>query len=145
MSHFCIGLIAYEAITHNDQHAGQAGNFSPDLPGTHVDIYWHDQCSLFRYTSSHQNPVATLTLKAVTIGPKCSRSIIQLTKLWHRVVLYVWPRSLSIIFWPQTASYHLYSLAVDSYSVGVLSVPVEELDTRSSVSPFCRFVGLGDM
>ncbi len=28
------------AIIHNDQHAGQAGNFSPDKPGTHVDIYW---------------------------------------------------------------------------------------------------------
>jgi len=48
-------------------------------------------------------------------------------------------------FLAQTASYQLYSLAVDSYSVGVLSAPVEELDTRSSVSPFCRFVGLGDM
>ena len=35
----------------------------------------------------------------------------------------------------QTAPYHLYSLAVDFYSVGVLSLPVEELDTRSSVSP----------
>ncbi|GLB41894.1 putative beta-galactosidase, domain 3 [Lyophyllum shimeji] len=29
-------------ITHNDQHAGQAGNFSPDLPGTHVNIYCGD-------------------------------------------------------------------------------------------------------
>ncbi|KAG6910916.1 hypothetical protein DXG01_006599 [Tephrocybe rancida] len=29
-------------ITHNDQHAGQAGNFSPDRPGTHVDIYCGD-------------------------------------------------------------------------------------------------------
>ncbi|KAJ7164663.1 glycoside hydrolase family 35 protein [Mycena crocata] len=30
-------------ITHNDQHAGQAGNFSPDLPGTGaVDIYCGD-------------------------------------------------------------------------------------------------------
>ncbi|KAL9713437.1 hypothetical protein Ac2012v2_003047 [Leucoagaricus gongylophorus] len=29
-------------IIHNDQHAGQAGNFSPDLPGTHVDIYCGD-------------------------------------------------------------------------------------------------------
>ncbi|KAF8159357.1 glycoside hydrolase family 35 protein [Crassisporium funariophilum] len=29
-------------ITHNDQHSGQAGNFSPDLPGTHVDIYCGD-------------------------------------------------------------------------------------------------------
>lgn len=29
------------AITHNDQHAGGTGNFSPDLPGTgRVDIYW---------------------------------------------------------------------------------------------------------
>jgi len=42
-------------------------------------------------------------------------------------------------FLAQTASYHLYSLAVDSYSVGVLSVPVEELDMRSSVSPFLLF------
>ncbi|THV02456.1 glycoside hydrolase family 35 protein [Dendrothele bispora CBS 962.96] len=30
-------------ITHNDQHAGQAGNFSPDLPGTgRVNIYCGD-------------------------------------------------------------------------------------------------------
>ncbi|PFH50283.1 glycoside hydrolase family 35 protein [Amanita thiersii Skay4041] len=29
-------------IIHNDQHAGQAGNFSPDRPGTHVDIYCGD-------------------------------------------------------------------------------------------------------
>ena len=30
------------AITHNDQHAGGAGNFSPDLPGPgQVDIYWY--------------------------------------------------------------------------------------------------------
>jgi len=80
------------AIIHNDQHAGQAGNFSPDLPGTHVDIYWCVHCSLFRCISLHQNSVATLTLKAATIGPKYSPSIILLTKLWHRAVLYVWPR-----------------------------------------------------
>ncbi|KAF8645087.1 hypothetical protein AX16_008145 [Volvariella volvacea WC 439] len=29
-------------LIHNDQHAGQAGNFSPDKPGTHVDIYCGD-------------------------------------------------------------------------------------------------------
>ncbi|KAF5316478.1 hypothetical protein D9619_006706 [Psilocybe cf. subviscida] len=29
-------------ITHNDQHAGANGNFSPDKPGTHVDIYCGD-------------------------------------------------------------------------------------------------------
>ncbi|KAF8997897.1 glycoside hydrolase family 35 protein [Cyathus striatus] len=29
-------------ITHNDQHSGQTGNFSPDKPGTHVDIYCGD-------------------------------------------------------------------------------------------------------
>ncbi|KAF7346101.1 Beta-galactosidase [Mycena sanguinolenta] len=29
-------------ITHNDQHAGLNGNFSPDLPGVHVDIYCGD-------------------------------------------------------------------------------------------------------
>ncbi|KAJ7354055.1 glycoside hydrolase superfamily [Mycena albidolilacea] len=30
-------------ITHNDQHSGQAGNFSPDLPGTgRVNIYCGD-------------------------------------------------------------------------------------------------------
>ncbi|KAF8202416.1 glycoside hydrolase family 35 protein [Pholiota molesta] len=29
-------------ITFNDQHAGQAGNFSPDKAGTHVDIYCGD-------------------------------------------------------------------------------------------------------
>ncbi|KAF9472855.1 glycoside hydrolase family 35 protein [Pholiota conissans] len=29
-------------ITFNDQHAGQNGNFSPDKPGTHVDIYCGD-------------------------------------------------------------------------------------------------------
>ena len=29
------------AITHNDQHAGQAGNFSPDKGGLGaVDVYW---------------------------------------------------------------------------------------------------------
>lgn len=29
------------ATTHNDQHAGQGGNFSPDLPGNgSVNIYW---------------------------------------------------------------------------------------------------------
>ncbi|KAF4610613.1 hypothetical protein D9613_007145 [Agrocybe pediades] len=28
--------------THNDQHAGSTGNFSPDKPGTHVDIYCGD-------------------------------------------------------------------------------------------------------
>ncbi|KAH9479183.1 putative beta-galactosidase A [Psilocybe cubensis] len=28
--------------THNDQHAGLNGNFSPDKPGTHVDIYCGD-------------------------------------------------------------------------------------------------------
>lgn len=36
----CPDHLHSEAITHNDQHAGQAGNFSPDRPGTHVDIYW---------------------------------------------------------------------------------------------------------
>ncbi|KJA23488.1 glycoside hydrolase family 35 protein [Hypholoma sublateritium FD-334 SS-4] len=29
-------------ITFNDQHAGSTGNFSPDKPGTHVDIYCGD-------------------------------------------------------------------------------------------------------
>ncbi|TFK71435.1 glycoside hydrolase family 35 protein [Pluteus cervinus] len=29
-------------VIHNDQHAGQAGNFSPDRSGTHVDIYCGD-------------------------------------------------------------------------------------------------------
>ncbi|KAF8882023.1 glycoside hydrolase superfamily [Gymnopilus junonius] len=29
-------------ITFNDQHGGAAGNFSPDKPGTHVDIYCGD-------------------------------------------------------------------------------------------------------
>ncbi|KAJ7264004.1 glycoside hydrolase family 35 protein [Mycena haematopus] len=29
-------------ITHNDQHGGLNGNFSPDLPGVHVDIYCGD-------------------------------------------------------------------------------------------------------
>ena len=30
------------AITHNDQHAGANGNFSPDLPGEgRVNIYWY--------------------------------------------------------------------------------------------------------
>ncbi|KAF8972779.1 glycoside hydrolase family 35 protein [Flammula alnicola] len=33
-------------ITFNDQHAGQAGNFSPDKPGTHVDIYWQVFCTI---------------------------------------------------------------------------------------------------
>jgi len=32
------------ATTHNDQHAGSTGNFSPDKPGTHVDIYWSVVC-----------------------------------------------------------------------------------------------------
>lgn len=33
--------IHISAITHNDQHAGATGNFSPDLPGTgRVNIYW---------------------------------------------------------------------------------------------------------
>jgi len=46
----------------------------------------------------------------------------------------------------QIATHHLYSLAVDSYSVGVLSLPVEELDTRSFVSLiFYCFFGLGQM
>lgn len=52
-------------ITHNDQHAGQAGNFSPDLPGTgRVNIYcgdsypqgssrWAQVQSI--YYSAHQN------------------------------------------------------------------------------------------
>lgn len=36
------------AITHNDQHGGQNGNFSPDRgPGQgRVDIYWY--ASVFR-------------------------------------------------------------------------------------------------
>ncbi|KAF8078179.1 glycoside hydrolase family 35 protein [Lyophyllum atratum] len=43
-------------ITHNDQHAGQAGNFSPDRPGTHVDIYWSEQMGSVQaiYNSAHQ-------------------------------------------------------------------------------------------
>lgn len=33
------------AITFNDQHAGQAGNFSPDKSGTgRVNIYWYYPC-----------------------------------------------------------------------------------------------------
>ncbi|KAJ6523799.1 hypothetical protein B0H10DRAFT_1974885 [Mycena sp. CBHHK59/15] len=58
-------------ITRNDQHSGQAGNFSPDLPGPgQVNIY----CNALQ--------AETRILKDQIVGLKSNLSIILLTKQW---------------------------------------------------------------
>ncbi|KAG6833503.1 hypothetical protein H0H87_006075 [Tephrocybe sp. NHM501043] len=64
-------------IIHNDQHAGQAGNFSPDRPGTHVDIYCGDSYPQGAnkwtqvqaiYYSAHQNSAPSNPLCLAEFG-----------------------------------------------------------------------------
>lgn len=60
-------------ITHNDQHAGQAGNFSPDLPGTGaVNIYCGDSYPQGANSWAQVQPIYYSAHKAVApSNPLC--------------------------------------------------------------------------
>lgn len=80
------------AIIHNDQHAGQAGNFSPDLPGTHVDIYWCDQ-SFSGFCCYWLSCLAeTRILKERTVGPRFRQYTTLPIKQSHPTIHFALPR-----------------------------------------------------
>ena len=101
-----LSLKTHVALTHNDIHSGQAGNFSPDKGGQGaVDIYWYAYCEGDALAGTHLSLAVTPILKENRSGPRLKPFTTTIIKPWHRVTRFVWLRSVQTTRDLQSSAY----------------------------------------